>query len=317
MSDKTTKPGQEIHLKVAITFLVITLSLFPSLKSSALVSTSQGKGGEIIAKLTQSRPAPRPSLPVNQTKPLPAKFANQYRMEFVLISAGKFMMGSADGAESEKPIHGVTIAHAFYLGRYEVTQGQWRAVVGRNVNEQQRMVASGSTGQPRRMSGEGDDYPIYYLSWEETQHFIQRLNALNALNDGYLYRLPTEAEWEYACRAGGSADRTADLNPIAWYKTNSSDSTHPVGMRRSNAFGLYDMLGNVWEWCEDWATSSYDGAATDGSTRLTPGDLKERSLRGGSFHTGNLAFVRCGARGGETPDDRDFETGFRVVAEKR
>jgi formylglycine-generating enzyme required for sulfatase activity len=88
-------------------------------------------------------------------------------------------------------------------------------------------------------------------------------------------------------------------------------------MRRANAFGLYDMLGNVWEWCEDWTTSNYDGAPTDGSAWLTAGDLKERSARGGSFHTGDLAFVRCTARGGETPDYRDFETGFRVLAEKR
>jgi len=282
-------------------------------------SAGQGKGGEIIAKPTptprpaSSRPAP-PNRAAEKSKSLPAKFTNQYRMEFVLIPAGKFMMGSADGSDSEKPIHGVTIAHAFYLGRYEVTQGQWRAVVGRNVNEQRLMVASGSAGQPRRMSGEGDDYPIYYVSWEETQHFIQRLNALN---DGYLYRLPTEAEWEYACRGGASADRPTDLYSIAWYKTNSGDSTQPVGMRRANAFGLYDMLGNVWEWCEDWATPNYDGAPADGSAWLTAGDLKERSSRGGSFHTGDLAFVRCTARGGETPDYRDFETGFRVLAEKR
>lgn len=284
---------------------LIVLSLSDA-APNRFASAGQSKGDDVIAK-----PTPPPNRPAEKSKSLPAKFNNQYRMEFVLIPAGKFMMGSADGSDSEKPIHGVAIARAFYLGRYEVTQGQWRAVTGRNVNEQQRMVAGGSTGQPRRLAGVGDDYPIYYVSWEETQHFIQRLNALN---DGYLYRLPTEAEWEYACRAGGSSDRSADLNPIAWYKTNSGDSTHPVGMRRSNAFGLYDMLGNVWEWCEDWATTNYDGAAADGSAWLTAGDLKERSSRGGSFHTGDLAFVRCTARGAETPEYRDFETGFRVVA---
>jgi eukaryotic-like serine/threonine-protein kinase len=291
---------------------LIVLSL-SSAAPNRFASAGQSRGGEIIAKPTPSRPAPKPNPSGEKTKPLPAKFTNQYRMEFVLIPAGKFMMGSTDGADAEKPIHSVTIGRALYLGRYEVAQYQWRAAMGRTVAEQKRLVDQNGELR-RRLAGEGDEYPMYYVSWQETQAFLQRLNALG---DGYTYRLPSEAEWEYACRAGASEDRPSDLYAMAWYKTNSGDSTQPVGMRRANAFGLYDMLGNVWEWCEDWATSNYGGAPTDGSAWMTPGDLKERSLRGGSFHTGNLAFLRCSARSGETPDYRDFETGFRVVAEKR
>ncbi len=302
----------------SLLIFVSSLASTPLLSSARYVLAGQGKGGEVIAKPTptpSTKPTPpRTTAPRNRPadgKSLSAKFTNQYQMEFVLIPAGKFMMGSADGATDEKPIHGVTIGHAFYMARYEVTQWQWRAVMGRTLVEQRRMIEQGSVDSPRRLAGEGDRYPIYYVSWQEAHTFLQRLNALN---DGYIYRLPSEAEWEYACRGGSTTDKVDDLNPIAWYKTNSDDSTQPVGMRRANAFGLYDMLGNVWEWCEDWTHSNYDGAPADGSAWLTPGELTERSSRGGSFHTGNLAYLRCTARGGETPDFRDFETGFRVVA---
>lgn len=293
------------------------LSLGSSAPTNRSASAGQGKGGEVITKpapVPSPRATPRPKPPVEKTKS-PAKFTNQYRMEFVLVPAGKFMMGSADGGTEEKPIHGVTIGRAFYLGRYEVSQYQWRAVMGRTLSEQKRLIdQNNSLALPHRLAGEGNEYPIYYVSWEDAHAFLQRLNALN---DGYLYRLPSEAEWEYACRAGGSPDAASDLNPIAWYRTNSNDSTQPVGMRRANAFGLYDMLGNVWEWCEDWFHSNYDGAPTDGAAWLTRGELGQRISRGGSFSTRNLTFLRCTARGEETPDNRDFETGFRVVAEKR
>ena len=297
--------------------LLITGLLFGSLaRTNRSASADQVEGGEIITKPTPTpSPAWRPNPPGEKTKSLPANFTNQYRMEFVLVPAGKFMMGSADGGAEEKPSHGVTIARAFYLGRYEVTQYQWRAVMGRTVSEQKRLIdQNNSLTLPHRLAGEGNEYPMYYVSWQDAHAFLQRLNALN---DGYIYRLPSEAEWEYSCRAGGSADAPSDLNPSAWYRTNSNDSTQPVGMRRANAFGLYDMLGNVWEWCEDWSHSNYDGAPTDGSAWLASGESGQRSSRGGSFSTRNLAFLRCTARGAETPDNRDFETGFRVVAERR
>ncbi len=247
-------------------------------------------------------------------KSLPASFKNQYRMEFVLIPAGKFTMGSADGTDDEKPAHEVNITQAFYLTRYEVTQWQWQAAMATTVEVQRRKLQGPRDLAGPRKAGEGGERPIYYVSWQEAHAFVQKLNALH---DGHTYRLPSEAEWEYACRAGSSGERPADLYAIAWYKTNSYDLTQPVGMRRANAFGLCDMIGNVSEWCEDSSHRNYNGAPTDGSAWSTAGEVDLRIVRGGSFFTGNLDYLRCGARSALAPDHSDFETGFRVVATTR
>jgi eukaryotic-like serine/threonine-protein kinase len=257
------------------------------------------------------RTPPEPIMAGLQRK-LPTQFANQYRMEFVLIPAGKFVMGSADD-DTEKPAHSVTIGQSFYMTRYEVTQRQWRAVMTTTVDQQRRKLQLNPRDMPaRRLAGEGDDLPMYYVSWEEAQAFIQKLNALK---DGHVYRLPTEAEWEYACRGGTTDNAPAELGPYVWYHNNSSDITHAVGMRRVNAFGLYDMVGNVWEWCEDSYHPSYDGAPADGSAWINKADeLHQRVTRGGSFFTRNLNFLRCSARGSTTEDSREFEVGFRVIS---
>lgn len=225
------------------------------------------------------------------------------------------MMGSAVGADSEQPAHGVTISQPFYIGRYEVTQWQWRAVMATTVDEQRRKIkndAASLVASP--LAGEGDDRATYYASWQEAHTFVQRLNTLN---DGHTYRLPSEAEWEYVCRAGSVEDRPVDVNLIAWYKTNSNNFVQFVGMRRPNAFQIYDMLGNVWEWCEDVFHLNYDGAPADGHAWLTNDDLNQRVKRGGSFATQNFDYLRCAARGSELVDHRDVETGFRVVATAR
>ena len=247
----------------------------------------------------------------SQSKTLPAKFTNRYRMEFVLIPEGKFTMGSTV-ADTEKPAHGVTINQPFYIGRYEVTQWQWRAVMTTTVDEQRRKIkndAKSLVASP--MAGEGDDRATYYVSWQEAHAFVERLNALK---DGHIYRLPSEAEWEYVCRAGATEDRPADVNLIAWYKNNSNNYVQSVGMRRPNAFQIYDLIGNVWEWCEDVFHLKYDGAPADGSPWVTNDELNQRVKRGGSFFTRNFDFLRCAARASGSPDDRDVETGFRVVA---
>ena len=252
--------------------------------------------------------------PATQRKSLPTRFTNQYRMEFVLVPAGKFMMGSASGQESEKPVHPVTIAQPFYIGRYEVSQWHWQAVMTTTVAQEKRKLETRSADLgARRMAGEGGDLPIYYVTWEEAHTFLKRLNGLN---DGYVYRLPSEAEWEYACRAGSTEDRPADLYAAAWFKTNSTDFVHPAGMRRPNAFGIYDMIGNVSEWCEDSYHPNYDGAPGDGSV-WNSSEESPKISRGGSFFTGNLNYLRCSARGAETADHSDFETGFRLVAVPR
>ena len=252
--------------------------------------------------------------PAQHSKSLPAKFINQYRMEFVLIPEGKFSMGSAT-ADNEKPAHGVTISQPFYIGRYEVTQWQWRAVMSTTIDEQRRKIkndAKSLVASP--MAGESDDRATYYASWQEAHTFVDRLNALK---DGRTYRLPSESEWEYVCRAGATEDRPADLNLIAQYKNNSNNYVQPVGMRRPNAFQIYDMIGNVWEWCEDVFHLNYDGAPSDGSAWLTNDELGQKVKRGGSFTTRNFDFLRCAARASGSVDDRDVETGFRVVATVR
>jgi formylglycine-generating enzyme required for sulfatase activity len=248
----------------------------------------------------------------SQSKTFPAKFTNRYRMEFVLIPAGKFTMGSAAGADDEKPAHEVTIAQPFYIGRYEVTQWQWRAVMRTTVEEQSRKSRNdGKTLVASPLAGEGDDRAIYYVTWQEAHAFVEQMNTLK---DGHTYRLPSEAEWEYVCRAGSTEDRPADVGPLAWYKNNSNNYVQFVGMRRANAFQIYDLIGNVWEWCEDVFHLKYDGAPADGSPWMTNDELSQKVKRGGSFSTGNFDFLRCAGRGTGMADARDVETGFRVVA---
>jgi formylglycine-generating enzyme required for sulfatase activity len=248
----------------------------------------------------------------SQSKTFPAKFTNRYRMEFVLIPGGKFVMGSAAGDDDEKPAHEVTIAQPFYIGRYEVTQWQWRAAMTTTVDEQRRKIKNDAkTLVASPMAGEGDERATYYVNWQEAHAFVEQLNALK---DGHTYRLPSEAEWEYVCRAGSTEDRPADVGPLAWYKNNSNNYVQFVGMRRANAFQIYDLIGNVWEWCEDVFHLKYDGAPADGSPWMTKDELNQRVKRGGSFMTRNFDFLRCSARTGEMADSRDVETGFRVVA---
>lgn len=173
---------------------------------------------------------------------------NSIGMEFVKIAPGEFMMGcsnvqpasagdSADCNDDEKPVHRVQITKAFEIGKFEVTQAQWQAVMGSNPS-----------------ANKGDNRPVETVSKDEVHEF---LNRLNARNDGYKYRLPTEAEWEYAAKAGSAEPIGAALDEVAWYAANSGDETHPVGQKKPNAWGLYDMLGNVREWVEDQYSPNY------------------------------------------------------------
>jgi len=139
---------------------------------------------------------------------------------------------------------------------------------------------------------------------------------LNAQDDGYSYRLPSEAEWEYACRAGTTGDYAGDLDSMGWYDKNSGGKTHPVGQKQANGFGLYDMHGNVWEWVEDWYHEGYNGAPVDGSAWLSGGEQKDRVLRGGSWF--NLAVIlRSALRVRLTPGNRNFLSGLPLVASAR
>ena len=227
---------------------------------------------------------------------LPRTRTNQTGIEFVLIPAGSFMMGSTYGGTDEKPVHQVTISQPFYMGKYEVTQSQWQSVMGSN---------------PSYFKDCGGNCPVEQISWNDAQDFV---NKLNEANDGFKYRLPSEAEWEYACRAGTTGDYyAADVDDIGWHNGNSGKKTRTVGGKQPNAFGLYDMSGNVWEWCRDWYHPNYDGAPTDGTAWLSGGEMKYRVLRGGSWD-GDASLLRSAYRGRNTPDYRNSYFGFRVVA---
>lgn len=185
----------------------------------------------------------------------------------------------------------------FYMGKYEVTQAQWQAVMGNN---------------PSHFKDCGGNCPVEQVSWDDAQNFI---NKLNESNDGFSYRLPTEAEWEYACRAGTKGDYAGNLSEMAWYSDNSENRTHAVGQKQPNAWGLADMHGNVSEWCQDWMhlDETYAGAPTDGSAWLSGGEQTDRVLRGGSWHDDD-ARLRSAFRDWGAPGNRFDFRGFRVVA---
>ncbi|MDD4930152.1 MAG: formylglycine-generating enzyme family protein [Gallionella sp.] len=218
--------------------------------------------------------------------------------DMVVMPTGRFDMGSLTGTD-EHPVHRVTIGHHFAIGRTEVTQRQWSTVMGDN---------------PGKFTSCGDDCPVEQVSWNDVQAFIQKLNA----RTGQHYRLPSEAEWEYACRAGERHKYCGGNDPdtVAWYgfyatpKGNSRQTTYPVATRQANAWGLYDMSGNVREWVEDSYHENYRGAPADGSVWMGTGG--ERVLRGGSwFYSANLA--RASVRVSFVPGLRDVDFGFRLA----
>lgn len=156
----------------------------------------------------------------------------------------------------------------------------------------------------------GGNCPVERVSWNDAQAFIYKLNEAN---DGFQYRLPSEAEWEYACRAGTTGDYyAADVSDIGWYG-DKSGKPHTVGGKRPNAFGLYDISGNVWEWCQDWYHSNYEGAPSDGSAWLSESEDRYRVIRGGSWG-GNPTDLRSAFRLRATPESPVFAFGLRVVA---
>jgi len=187
-------------------------------------------------------------------------------MEMIFVKGGCFQMGDTfgDGDNHEKPVHEVCVDD-FYLGKYEVTQGQWKRIMRNN---------------PSHFSNCGDNCPVEKVSWDDVQDFIRKLNSQSGKN----YRLPTEAEWEYAARSGGKSEQYAggnDVNAVAWYDGNSVGKTHPAGQKQPNGLGLYDMSGNVWEWCNDWYGSNYYSQSTRNNPE-GPSSGTYRVLRAGT-----------------------------------
>ena len=218
-------------------------------------------------------------------------------IEFVNIPAGSFTMGSlsSEAYSDEIPVTQVTISRSFEIGRYEVTQGQWQAIMG---------------GNPSWDSTCGANCPVTNISWNDAQEF---LGILNADRDGYSYRLPTEAEWEYAARAGTTGDRYGPLDQIAWHLANSADEIHSVGLKSPNRFGLYDMLGNVWELVQDWY-GQYPGGRVSNPIGPTSGLV--RVVRGGSVGSEKWS-VRAPNRDSDDENERYSDLGFRIVRIQR
>lgn len=305
-------------------WMVFFLSLF----MLCLMAQAQSAGGAIRCAMTTTKPVmkSRPTHPVSQTRKkidsvlpsaLPSRetscsataHSNTKKAEnariisnlinnMVYVQGGTFMMGAtteqdSDACPDEKPAHQVTLA-GFYIGKYEVTQREWKAVMGRKFKY-----------------FEGDNRPVEILSWDDCQKFIQRLNTIT----GRKFRLPTEAEWEYAAR-GGNRSRgykysgSNDPNKVAWYMDNSEGFSHDVGTKQPNELGLYDMSGNVYEWCQDWYSDSYENQTQADSTDSESETV--RILRGGCWNH-PIESCRVSSRMGIGSSAAYFYGGLRLA----
>jgi formylglycine-generating enzyme required for sulfatase activity len=212
-------------------------------------------------------------------------------MVLMPIPAGEFTMGSAE-TKYEQPAHKVKITKPFLMGATEVTQAQWKAVMGDSPSLIQ-----------------GDDLPVESVTWEECQAFVKKLSE----KEGKTYRLPTEAEWEYACRAGSTkrfhfGDDANGLGEYAWHGANSDCTTHPVGLKKPNAWGLYDTYGNVWEWCQDFYVAYGEKEQADPAG---PEKGSQRIFRGGAWYD-EVYRCRSAFRNSRHPNSRNY-FGLRVV----
>ena len=212
----------------------------------------------------------------------------------IKVEGGTFQMGTTSGDRDERPVHQVTLTNDYYIGETEVTQELWTAVMGTN---------------PSNFTS-SNQLPVEEVSWNDCQTFITKLNALT----GRSFRLPTEAEWEFAARGGNASQGytysgSNSIGDVAWYLGNSSSTTHEVATKAPNELGIYDMSGNVWEWCQDW-WNSYSSDAQTNPTGPTSGSY--RVIRGGSWLSdGN--YCRVANRYNDTPSSRFSSFGFRLA----
>jgi len=298
--------GYELYLKKYPSgeFVELAQLKIEQLRAKSLVG-SGAPGGDVVKTKGEAAPPPAPDLVADQTErggasPPPPTSAEKKTdplvagMEFVPVPGSCFQMGDnfGDGLPIEKPPHAVCLDD-FTMGKFEVTQAEWETVMGTNPSHVK-----------------GGQNPVENVSWDDTQGFIAKLNQRTGLK----YRLPTEAEWEYACRSGGKQEKYCggnDLDSLAWDKTNSKKKTHPVGQKKANGLGLYDMSGNVWEWCEDRHQENYY-ATSPRLNPVGPAVGTSRVFRGGAWDAGPWV-ARSSSRNGNAPDVRAANLGFRLV----
>jgi formylglycine-generating enzyme required for sulfatase activity len=308
-------PKKGLALKIALPVVAITVTAIAVLAMRAFRETPAPRVEPAVAPTPAAAVVPPPTTaalptsepvrresqtkredtpvvaPPSKAKSPAAPVTTSNGIEFVRILPGEFLMGSTNGADREKPVHLVKITHGFEMGKYEVTQAQWDAVFGSDKSH-----------------FKGASLPVENVSWDDVQAFIL---ALNTRKDGFLYRLPTEAEWEYACRAGTTQDYAGNLDDLAWYEANSGAQSHPVGMKQPNAWGLYDMHGNVWEWVQDWYGEDYyqQSPAADPPG---PSTGSERVERGGPWRAPAWN-ARSANRNNLKPTIRGDAIGFRLA----
>ncbi len=293
----------------------------------ALASCRSGgvAGASVALKLPESSVAKKKD--ISEGLVLPEELTNSIGMKFRLIQPGTFMMGSPAseaGRASDERQHQVTLTQPFYMGVYPVTVGDFKRFVDKvgykTEGERDGKGAYGRTGKEWKQDAkitwrnpgftQTDKDPVVCVSWNDAQSYCQWLSAL----EGKSYRLPTESEWEYGCRAGSRTaycfgDGEARLGEYAWYDSNSGNKTHAVDQKKPNAWGLYDMHGNVWEWCSDWHGEYPSGAVTD-PTGASTGSY--RVLRGGCWYV-VAANCRSAIRLRFGPSFRSYYLGFRLA----
>ena len=230
-------------------------------------------------------------------------------MKMIWVEGGDFLMGctseqGGDCGSDEQNVRRVTV-DGFYIGMLEITQSQWEKVVGTSIYQQKTKSNYSNT------CGVGPDYPMYFVSWDEAMEFCRLLSN----KTGRTYTLPTEAQWEFAARGGNKNEGTKYagsnmIDAVAWYMDNSGNSTHIVGSKRANALSIYDMSGNVREWCKDWYADSY--VSYDTNNPVGPSSGSSRVLRGGSWYY-SASYCRVAYRYYISPGSRHDDLGFRVV----
>ena len=286
-------------------FRIIVLVLLGVVGLTTVAQGADAPAAKKTSKSAKAKPAPADTDAVDGSASLKLRTREKSitdpttGMEFIFVKGGCYKMGDTfgNGEPREKPVHEVCVSD-FYMGKYEVTQEQWKKVMGNN---------------PSNFYQCGGSCPVENVTWEDVQSYVIKLNH----ESGTQYRLPYEAEWEYAARSGGKKEEwsgTSDLDEMesmTEYADNSGKTTHPVGQKRPNGLGLYDMSGNVWEWCKDWYDEKYyekspvknPRGALSGSSRV---------IRGGSWSS-TAGGVRASFRNGIVPGNRGNDLGFRLV----